>query len=90
MSNQNKKKHKYIPYLINNAGSFKISNLEKLNLLTIIKIFKINSFAPAIIIKNFISEMKKNDFGRIINITSGAPLNCSPGGYLYSGEVRRL
>ena len=85
-----KKKHKYIPYLINNAGSFKISKLEKLNLFTIIKIFKINSFAPAIIIKNFISEMKKNNFGRIINITSGAPLNCSPGGYLYSGSKAAL
>jgi len=85
-----KKKHKYIPYLINNAGAFKISRLEKLNFLTIIKFFKINSFAPAIIIKNFISEMKKNNFGRIINITSGAPLNCSPGGFLYSGSKAAL
>ena len=67
-----KKKHKYIPYIINNAGVFKISSLENINLSDIVKFFKINSFAPTIIIKKFISEMKKNNFGRIINITSGA------------------
>ncbi len=81
-----KKKHKYLPYIINNAGIFKISNLQDLNLSTMIKVFKTNSFSPAIITKNFIGEMKKNNFGRIINITSGAPLNCSPGGFLYSGS----
>ncbi len=85
-----KKKHKYIPYIINNAGVFKISSLENINLSDIVKFFKINSFAPTIIIKKFISEMKKNNFGRIINITSGAPLNCAPGGFLYSGSKSAL
>ncbi len=88
--NRIKKKHKFIPYIINNAGVFKISNLENIKLPDIIKFFKINSFAPAIIIKKFIGEMKKNNFGRIINVTSGAPLNCSPGGFLYSGSKSAL
>ena len=34
--------------------------------------------------------MKKNNFGRIINVTSGAPLNCAPGGFLYSGSKSAL
>ncbi len=85
-----KKKHKYIPYIINNAGIFKISNLENIKLSNIFKFFMINSFAPTIITKKFISEMKKNNFGRIINVTSGAPLNCAPGGFLYSGSKSAL
>jgi short-subunit dehydrogenase len=88
--NKIKKKHKYRPYIINNAGIFKICNLEDIKLINIIKFFKINSFAPTIITKKLISEMKKNNFGRIINITSGAPLNCAPGGFLYSGSKSAL
>ena len=30
--------------------------------------------------------MKKNNFGRIINVTSGAQLNCAAGGFLSSGS----
>ncbi len=88
--NKIKKKHKYIPYIINNAGIFKICNLEEIKLFNILKFFKINSFAPTIITKKFIREMKKNNFGRIINVTSGAPLNCAPGGFLYSGSKSAL
>lgn len=88
--NKIKKKHEYIPYIINNAGIFKICNLENIKLSNIIKFFKINSFAPAMITKKFISDMKKNNFGRIINVTSGAPLSCAPGGFLYSGSKSAL
>ena len=31
-----------------------------------------------------------NNFGRIINVTSGAPLNCAPGGFLYSSSKSAL
>ncbi len=88
--NKIKKKHKYIPYIINNAGIFKICYLEDIKLSNILKFFKINSFAPTIITKKFIREMKKNNFGRIINVTSGAPLNCAPGGFLYSSSKSAL
>ena len=88
--NKIKKKHKSIPYIINNAGIFKICYLEDIKLSNILKFFKINSFAPTIITKKFIREMKKNNFGRIINVTSGAPLNCAPGGFLYSGSKSAL
>lgn len=85
-----KSKHKYLPYIINNAGIFDICSLEELSFSKIQKFFKVNSFSPVLITKKFIPEMKKNNFGRIVNVTSGAPLNCSPKGSLYSSSKAAL
>ena len=46
----------------------------------------INAIAPIKIINFFIGEMKKLNFGRIINLTSGAPLNCFPDFGCYSAS----
>jgi 3-oxoacyl-[acyl-carrier protein] reductase len=84
------KRHKYIPYIINNAGIFQTSKVENLKLSAINNFFKVNCFAPALITKKFIRQMKKNNFGRIVNITSGAPLNIAPTGFLYSASKAAL
>ncbi|MBA7588145.1 hypothetical protein ES708_30195 [subsurface metagenome] len=84
------KEHGYIPYLINNAGiniNFSIENLSKENLENS---FYVNAIAPFILLKKLIIYMERNNFGRIINITSGAPLNCSENYAAYSASKAAL
>jgi len=44
----------------------------------------LNFFSITSIIDILLPLMKKNNFGRIVNLTSGAPLNCFPGYSRYS------
>jgi len=72
-----KDNHGDIPYIINNAGVLISGEIEDLDFTNEIEYsIKVNALAPLKIINYFIYDMKKNNFGRIINLTSGAPLNC--------------
>ena len=42
------------------------------------------------IMNKLLPEMKKRNFGRIVNITSGAPINCSPTVSLYNASKAAL
>ena len=42
------------------------------------------------ILKRFLPKMKENNFGRVIHLTSGAPLNCFPGYSAYSASKGAL
>ena len=42
------------------------------------------------IMKHFIPQMKSKNFGRIVNLTSGAPFNCSEGFSMYSASKASL
>jgi len=69
------KEHKYIPFLINNAGSnikkeFMNISMDEFNYL-----YSLNTFAPSLLIQTLLPKMLEKNFGRIINITSGAPLD---------------
>lgn len=59
-----------IDILINNAGINNIEYIEKVNDLTIQEMITINLISPIKLIKSLIPYMKKNKFGRIINISS--------------------
>lgn len=69
-------KHEYIPYVINNAGIMYKKTMENLTFNEINTSLTINAHAPLLIMKKALETMKINNFGRIINLTSGAPFNC--------------
>lgn len=83
-------KHGPILHVINNAGIMIAEQLEELSLDRLQNAIHINAMGPLFIIKKLLPEMKKNHFGRIINMTSGAPLNCFPGYGAYSASKALL
>lgn len=85
-----KTNHGFIAYLINNAG------VNKFNLFTDVAhedfeiSMAVNFIAPITTMKCLLPEMIKNNFGRIINVTSGAPLNNFNGYGAYSASKGAL
>lgn len=59
-----------IDILINNAGAYVYSPVEKTEIADIEKIIKLNIQAPYLLTKYAVENMKKNKWGRIINIGS--------------------
>lgn len=59
-----------VDILINNAGINEIGPFESINLSTFNKIQKVNVTSPFLISQAVISSMKKNGWGRIVNISS--------------------
>lgn len=83
-------KYPYIPFIINNAGVIVNENLETLQLDEVHTTLQVNSLSPLYIMQRFLPAMKAQNFGRIINVTSGAPLNCFPGYGAYSASKGAL
>ena len=78
-------KQKPIDILINNAGINKINEFESIEIDEFEKIQKINLNAPFLLCQAVIPHMKKNNWGRIVNITSCAGLeNSGPVTYTVS------
>lgn len=78
-------------YIINCAGTNQPQTpIEFLDMLSLDYAITLNAKAPMMIIKHFLPLMKQHDFGRIINVTSGAPLNCSEHFGIYSGSKALL
>lgn len=59
-----------IDILVNNAGDYVYSPIEKTNFENIEKLINLNIKAPFILTKFAVENMKKNNWGRIINIGS--------------------
>jgi len=83
-------KYGYVPYIINCAGIMPQGTLDSLSPETINHAFELNAYAPLEIMSAFLPAMKSNNFGRIINITSGAPFNCFQGFGGYSASKAAL
>ncbi|EGJ64056.1 SDR family oxidoreductase, partial [Acinetobacter baumannii] len=77
-------------YIINCAGVLDAGFLDNNKIKNLEYSINVNAIAPIMIINNFLEKMKENNFGRIINLTSGAPLNCYPGFSLYSTSKAAL
>ncbi|QPJ64075.1 MAG: SDR family NAD(P)-dependent oxidoreductase [Candidatus Nitrohelix vancouverensis] len=73
-------------YVINNAGVMQPGSIEALKMEQMLQSIHVNGLAPMMVLKTLLPAMKKQNFGRIINITSGAPLNCSPEYGAYSAS----
>lgn len=79
-----------ISYLINNAGVNIKASLPELKPEDLKRSLQINALSPAMIMRKCLREMKAKNFGRIINVTSGAPLNCFPEYGAYSASKATL
>lgn len=81
----------HIGYVINNAGTSVGSVfLDELEESDILRSLQVNAISPTVIMKHMLPAMKSYNFGRVINVTSGAPLNCYPGYSAYSASKAAL
>ena len=85
-----KAKFGFIPYVINNAGVNIKGDIDALACGDVQRSLMVNALAPFTILRSLIPAMKANDWGPVINITSGAPLNCFPGFSAYSASKGAL
>lgn len=83
-------RHRPIPYLINNAGVNLGGRVEDLGDEAVTQSFRVNAFAPLTLMQTVLPDMQERGFGRIINLTSGAPLNCFPEYGAYSASKGAL
>jgi NAD(P)-dependent dehydrogenase (short-subunit alcohol dehydrogenase family) len=79
-----------ISYLINNAGVNIKGSCEELSPRQFLQSHQVNAVAPLIILQKLLPGMKKRNFGRVVHITSGAPLNCFPEYSAYSSSKAAL
>ncbi|WP_047445995.1 SDR family NAD(P)-dependent oxidoreductase [Alistipes sp. ZOR0009] len=84
--NEITKKYQRVDCIINNAGIMHKGDVELVSTDDLMKSITVNAISPIEIVKFFLPGMKKNNFGRIINLTSGAPLNCFKGVGAYSAS----
>ncbi|HAM84988.1 MAG TPA: NAD(P)-dependent oxidoreductase [Butyricimonas sp.] len=78
--------HGEIAYIVNCAGAMQAGKLEQLSPEELCSSITLNAFAAIEIVKHYLTGMQRNNFGRVINLTSGAPLNCFPGYAAYSAS----
>lgn len=76
--------HGSIAYIINCAGVMQAGELEQIEFGDIQRSITLNAYAAIGIVKHYLPDMRKYNFGRVVNLTSGAPLNCFPGYAAYS------
>ena len=76
--------------LINNAGSGKVSDLEDLDFESMNSECILNLIAPITLTSLVASNMKKNNFGRIINISSISGVRGTPYLFTYSATKAGL
>lgn len=79
-----------IGYLINNAGFNRPAALDAALEPVLRQSLAVNAIAPAILMAAVLPGMRRRGFGRIVNITSGAPLNCFAGHAAYSASKAAL
>ena len=76
--------------LINNAGAGKVEDLESLKTDDLINETMLNLICPMKLTQYVSANMKKNNFGRIINISSISGLNGTPYLFMYSASKAGL
>lgn len=79
-----------IDVLVNCAGIFTINTIDEVKIEDYQKCIDINLTAPIILIQEFIEEMKKNSWGRIINIASSSAYGAAPNTSVYSATKHAL
>ena len=82
--------HGHAAYLINNAGVNLPARVDALAPEVLAASLQVNCLAPLAIMRRLLPSMVERGFGRIINVTSGAPLNCFPGYAAYSASKAAL
>lgn len=80
----------HIDILINNAGLKYFKIFKDINVEDFEKVFKVNFFAPIVLIKELLPEMIKRKSGKIINISSNAAIRGYSKGTLYCSSKSAL
>lgn len=68
--------HGPILQLINNAGVNVRASITDLPLEALQRSLSVNALAPFVLLQTLLKGMRGRGYGRVINVTSGAPLNC--------------
>ena len=84
------KKFSKVDILINNAGAVFNCKFESIKTKKLDKLFKTNLYAPIFFIRECLPKMKKQNYGRIINISSGGSVNCANSYSAYSASKAAL
>ena len=82
--------HGFIPYLINNAGVNVRAPITDLPLDALQRSLSVNALAPFVLLQALLPDMREHGYGRVINVTSGASLNCFPEYGAYSSSKAAL
>jgi len=77
-------------HVINNAGVNLPGRIDELGPGDLATSLQVNCLAPVAIMRRLLPHMADAGFGRIVNLTSGAPLNCFPGYAAYSASKAAL
>lgn len=77
-------------YLVNNAGINVGSEIADLDPYDVVRSMRINALAPIVLLQETLPGMADAGFGRVVNVTSGAPLNCPAGAGPYSSSKAAL
>ena len=83
-------RHGPVLNLINNAGVNVNGRVAELGDADVRRSFQVNAFAPRMLMQAVLTDMQAAGYGRIINVTSGAPLNCFPEYAAYSASKGAL
>lgn len=84
------KKNLKVDILINNAGTFIVKTLEELEIKDLNASFNLNVITPFILSQELSKNMKKQGWGRIVNIGSSSAYGCSKGTIAYSMSKHAL
>jgi NAD(P)-dependent dehydrogenase (short-subunit alcohol dehydrogenase family) len=79
-----------ISYVINNAGVNLGASIQDVDEADLLYSMRVNAIAPTIILQRMLPAMEGRGFGRVINVTSGAPLNCPVNSSPYSSSKAAL
>lgn len=82
--------HGHVPYVINNAGINRGGEVADLSDADVRRSMQVNAVAPVQILQALLPAMRDRGFGRVVNVTSGAPLNCPPGAGAYTASKAAL
>ena len=82
--------HGPVHYLVNNAGVNRSATVETVDPDDLLYSMQVNAVAPVVLMQSFLGGMDDAGFGRIINVTSGAPFNCPTGAGAYSASKAAL
>jgi 3-oxoacyl-[acyl-carrier protein] reductase len=85
-----KKDFDHIHVIVNCAGIFPVTSLEKTTTSDFSKCMQINVAAPFFIIRSFVERMKKAKNGKIINIASSSAYGGAPNTSLYCASKHAL
>ena len=85
-----KKDFDCIHTVVNCAGIFPVTSLEKTTTTDFSKCMQVNVAAPFFIIRSFVEQMKKIKYGKIINIASSSAYGGAPNTSLYCASKHAL